>query len=242
MNQEVIIICESIYHGNTEKLAKAMAYRLDCQVVGFDRALHMDLSTYKVIGLGSGIYFCKHHPKLFEIAAKLHENQRAFVFSTRGNPKLGKYHQPLIKKLTEQKVDVCGDFSTKGYDRTGPFVIFNGGNKGRPHEADLMKAERFVEKILPQYVFYEHETPIGRHVYVFDDCIGCGKCVDICPMHVFELKDHQAQVVNEADCTHCDLCVRNCTKHAISIKHSTKELIQIAIRHKDKDGLSKTNT
>lgn len=239
MNKEVLIICESIYHGNTKKLADAMAFRLECDVVGFDEALQMDLSVFKVIGLGSGIYFQKHHPKLFDVVEKMSKDQKAFVFSTRGNPKLGKYHQPIIKQLNNKDIKVCGEFSTKGYDRTGPFVIVNGGNKGRPHEADLMKAEHFVLNILPQYVFLQKQTPKGRNVFVHNECVGCGKCAKICPMQVFEMSEGRANVINEIDCTHCNLCVMSCKKHAISIKHSKKELIQIAIRHRKKEGLSK---
>lgn len=238
MNEKVLIICESIYNQNTMKLANAMANRLECKVIGFDEALQTNLDSYKVIGLGSGIYFGEHHPKLMEIAERLNDQQRVFVFSTRGNPKLGKYHEAIKSKLSLKGVKLCGEFSTKGYDRTGPFVIFNGGNKGRPHEADMMKAERFVMKLLPQYVYAEYETPKSRNVFVHRECMGCAKCVSICPMNVFEIKNNKAIVKNELDCTHCSLCVTNCPKHTISIKHSTKELIQIAIRHKNKVGLS----
>lgn len=238
MNERVIIVCESIYHGNTFKLAASMAKRLECKVIDFEEALKNDLSSYEVIGLGSGIYFTEHHPKLMRVAEKLNDQQKAFVFSTRGNPKLGKYHQALTQKLHNQGVKICGEFSTKGYDRTGPFVIFNGGNKGRPHEADLMKAEKFIMNILPEYVYKTHEIPKGRNVFVHESCIGCKKCIEVCPMYVFEMNNHKATVVNERDCTHCSLCVENCNQHAISIHHTKKELIQIAIRHKDKKGLS----
>jgi len=64
MNQEAIIICESMYLGNTMRLAKAMAFALNCRVVTAREALTMDLSQYKVVGLGSGIYFTAHHPLL----------------------------------------------------------------------------------------------------------------------------------------------------------------------------------
>ncbi len=238
MNEKALIVCESIYNNNTIKLASAMASRLECKIIGFDEALETDLTSYKVIGLGSGIYFKEHHPKLMKVVEKLNDQQRVFVFSTRGNPKLGNYHEAIKNKLNEQGVKICGEFSTKGYDRTGPFVIFNGGNKGRPHEADLMKAKKFVARVLPQYVYEEKETPKSRNVFVHRECVGCAKCVSVCPMGVFEIKNNRATVKNELDCTHCDLCVTNCQKHAISIKHSNKELIQIAIRHKNKVGLS----
>ena len=151
MNQEAIIICESMYQGNTMRLAKAMAFALNCRVVSAGEALAMDLSQYKAVGLGSGIYFTAHHPLLIEAAERLTPAQQAFVFSTHGAPMVGRYHQAIEKTLKRQGVCLLGGFSTKGYDCTGPFILVNGGNKGRPNERDAGKAIRFVSRILSQY-------------------------------------------------------------------------------------------
>ncbi|MEZ4998497.1 MAG: flavodoxin domain-containing protein [Bacteroidales bacterium] len=70
MNNKCLIIYESIYNGNTAKLARAMAQTLGCQMVEAKRALSMDLDSYRTIGFGSGIYFGSHHPVLFEAASK----------------------------------------------------------------------------------------------------------------------------------------------------------------------------
>ena len=113
MNQEAIIICESMYQGNTMRLAKAMAFALNCRVVSAGEALAMDLSQYKVVGLGSGIYFTAHHPLLIEAAQRLTSAQQAFVFSTHGAPMVGRYHQAIEKMLENQYCQSLEPFTRK---------------------------------------------------------------------------------------------------------------------------------
>ena len=48
-------------------------------------------------------------------------------------------------------------------------------------------------------------------------CDGCGKCVEDCPMDVFQIVDGKAQAVNEEDCMTCCLCETVCPKLAITI-------------------------
>ncbi len=237
MNKDIIIICESTYRGNTMKLVKAMAYSLNCKVMSANEALLADLNRYKIIGLASGIYFTSHHPKIIQIANRLKSDQSAFVISTHGRPYLGGYHSMINQILVQKGVKILGEFSTKGYDCTGPFIIIGGGNKGRPNESDNNKAIKFIEKILPEYIKDLKNTPTNCNVYIDAQCIGCGKCVAVCPLNVFEIRDHKAVVINEEDCIHCSLCQKECQERAILIKHSFKEAIGIAKRHADKKSL-----
>lgn len=237
MNKEIIIICESMYHGNTLRLAKAMAFSLNCEIVNAHEAISMDLSHYKIVGLGSGIYFTSHHPKIIEIASSLRSTQKIFVFSTHGGPFLGHYHDALKEKLIERKIDIIGEFSAKGFDCTGPFIIIGGGNKGRPNEKDEKKAAQFVSGILPDYTNDSANVPDGHFVHVSDACIGCLKCMAVCPMHVFELKDHKIDAINDQNCIHCSLCQLHCPAQSIAVKHSALEAIKIAKRHAKRTSL-----
>lgn len=237
MNKEIIIICESIYKGNTMRLAKAMAYALNCEIISANDALNMDLSHYKTVGLGSGIYFTSHHPRIMEVVGKLNTTQKAFIFSTRGAPFLGRYHDGLKKHLGGKNIEVMGEFSSKGFDCTGPFIIIHGGNKGRPNEKDRQKAMKFISQILPHYVKDLSKVTKGHFVEVDQECIACGKCVAICPMNVFEINENTSQPVNEQDCIHCSLCQEACLKQAISINHNFIEAIKIAKKHSKKTSL-----
>ena len=141
MNHNCIIVYESIYNGNTEKLAKTMAQTLGCHFIKSQEALKADLSQYKTIGFGSGIYFGCHHTAIFEVVKKLDRSEQdVFIFSSRGAPVLGKYHQPIKELLNEKRKKIVGEFSVRGYDETGPWVIIGGGNVGKPDEKDLKKA------------------------------------------------------------------------------------------------------
>jgi ferredoxin len=237
MNKDIVIICESMYHGNTMKLATTMARSLNCRVMSGNEALLADLSKYKIIGLASGIYFTSHHPKIMQLANRLDSDQSAFIVSTHGGPLLGKYHAGIKQILIRRSVKILGEFSTKGYDCTGPFIIVGGGNKGRPNERDEYKAIKFTEKMLPSYTKDLTCTPHNCNVYVDAQCVGCGKCAAICPLNVFEIKDKKAEVINEKDCIHCSLCQKECQERAILIKHNFREAIEIGKRHAGKRSL-----
>ncbi|MDF1549514.1 MAG: flavodoxin domain-containing protein [Bacteroidales bacterium] len=265
MENKCLIVYESIYNGNTEKLARVMAHKLGCRFIRTKKALTEDLSQYKTIGFGSGIYFGSHHPDIFEVAEKLdHSAQDVFLFSSRGAPILGKYHQPLKNLLVGKGKKVVGEFSVRGYDETGPWVIIGGGNCGKPDEKDLKEAVKFVQRRLPQYCVPDYYKKIGKkspiregfiNTYrLFEDnkevllkgdfvtinhslCNGCGKCLKVCPLKVFELNDNKAVPQKELDCTLCRLCEINCVKRAISLHYNWRDTIKVAIRHGKKVSL-----
>ena len=51
-----------------------------------------------------------------------------------------------------------------------------------------------------------------------DKCIGCGECVEVCPVEVFELEDEKAVPVNAEECLGCESCVEVCEQGAITVE------------------------
>ena len=45
-------------------------------------------------------------------------------------------------------------------------------------------------------------------------CIGCGKCVNVCPIRAISIKDGKA-VINQNKCIHCGKCLNVCPQEAI---------------------------
>ena len=59
-----------------------------------------------------------------------------------------------------------------------------------------------------------------RDFHSTDKCIGCGKCVKVCPLNNISLKDGRPIWGN--DCTHCMACIGNCPTEAIVFGNITQ--------------------
>ncbi len=50
-----------------------------------------------------------------------------------------------------------------------------------------------------------------------EKCIGCGKCLEVCPHGVFSLDDKKARIANKNHCMECGACQNNCPVEAIYV-------------------------
>ncbi|OPY31726.1 MAG: Ferredoxin [Methanomassiliicoccales archaeon PtaU1.Bin124] len=50
-----------------------------------------------------------------------------------------------------------------------------------------------------------------------DKCTGCGRCQQVCPHRVFEVKGGKAAMVNADACMECGACMMNCPESAIKV-------------------------
>ena len=53
-----------------------------------------------------------------------------------------------------------------------------------------------------------------------DKCIGCGECVDVCPVEVYELQNGKAVVVNEEEWLGCESCIEVCEQAALTVEEN----------------------
>lgn len=146
---KTLIICESVHHGNTKKIADSMAGPLQSEVKKPGEIDAGRLAEYDLIGFGSGIYMGKHHKNLLKLAENLTKmEKKAFIFSTSGGANENyKDHKALKTTLVEKGCTIVDEFNCRGWDTVGPLVLIGGLNKGRPDESDLEKAKQFAVKI-----------------------------------------------------------------------------------------------
>lgn len=61
----------------------------------------------------------------------------------------------------------------------------------------------------------------SKDFYSTEACIGCGKCVKLCPLNNITLKDKAPLWENH--CSHCMACIGNCPTRAIEYGNITHE-------------------
>jgi len=144
-----LIIYISAHHGNTERVAKAMASVLNADLLRVEQVSPNLLEQYDLIGFGSGIYFGRNHKSLLDYVDKLPmlTDKKAFMFSTSGLRSIRlihDFHKALRERLQRKGFSIVGEFSCRGFDTSRAAKIIGGINKGRPNEKDLKQAEDFV--------------------------------------------------------------------------------------------------
>lgn len=48
-------------------------------------------------------------------------------------------------------------------------------------------------------------------------CIGCGRCLEVCPHQVFAVRNRKAALIDKDACMECGACARNCPVTAITV-------------------------
>lgn len=54
-------------------------------------------------------------------------------------------------------------------------------------------------------------------------CIGCGNCIERCPMTAVKLTDEEIAVINRERCIGCGLCVTGCSSEAMALIRKSEE-------------------
>lgn len=68
-------------------------------------------------------------------------------------------------------------------------------------------------------IFYKFFVK-DKQFYATDECVSCGKCVEICPLENIKIKDGKPKW--NGDCTHCMACISYCPKEAIEYGKKSK--------------------
>jgi flavodoxin len=146
---QTAIIYVSVHHGNTRRVAEAMAEPLGAALFSPDEAMALNTQMPDFVGFGSGIYFGRHHALLFEVVRNLKSMPvRSFVISTAGISSLSVlWHRSLIAEIRRRGSEVIGGFCCPGWDTVGPLRLFGGLHRHRPNDDDLSRAAQFARDL-----------------------------------------------------------------------------------------------
>lgn len=148
---KAMIVCVSVSHGNTKRIADVMGHVLEAPVVTPEQVDLAELSDCDLVGFGSGIFSMAFHPQLREFIRSLPKEDRgkAFVFSTSGLPEapFRPYTRPLLQLLQQKGFEAVDAFSCRALDTWLPFKPIGGIRKQRPNAADLEAARTFAEDL-----------------------------------------------------------------------------------------------
>ena len=147
-----LVICASVHHGNTARVARCIADVLHADVCPPDAVTAASLVGHEVVGFGSGVYYGRMHESLFALLDQLSDGpaaaRAAFVFSTSGLPFLTQlWHAPLKRALARKGFDVVGAFACRGFDTWGPLWLTGGLNRRHPDDRDMDRARAFAHRI-----------------------------------------------------------------------------------------------
>ena len=147
---QIAILYHSIHHHNTERIAKAMAEGIGARALTLTEARHERNPQWDLLGLGSGIFFGKHHPQLLQFAREYPTLPRhCFVFSTAGLRFLAPlWHRHLLGILRGRGCEVIGQFCAPGWDTVGPLKYIGGIHRGRPAPRDDRRAAAFAQQMV----------------------------------------------------------------------------------------------
>ena len=144
---KTVICCYSRHHGNTRKVAEAMALEGGVDLIDVTTRQMVRLEEYDCVGFASGIYGFEFHRAVAAFARQyLPEGKPVFFVCTYGGLR-GAGAKELEKLARERGCPVLGTFGCKGYDTFGPFRLVGGIAKGHPDEQDLNNARAFYREM-----------------------------------------------------------------------------------------------
>ena len=146
-----IAICyHSQHHGNTKKVAEAMAKAVKARLIPIDDTPQPHLEEYDIVGFASGIYAFQFGAEAVEYLRKhMPQGKPVFFVYTYGVAQ-GTGSRDIAAAAKEKDCPILGEFSCRGYVTYGPFKLIGGASKGRPNGQDLDNAVRFIRSITGQ--------------------------------------------------------------------------------------------
>jgi NAD-dependent dihydropyrimidine dehydrogenase PreA subunit len=210
--------------GNSLTTAKMLAEKMDADLVSvaYARRLPEINEDSDMIGFVFPVYYGNMPYPVREIITKMNFRSNAYIFTVatyRGHAGDVAKRVDFLLKTRAQKLSL-----SLGLPMPGNSFI----NKPEADKAYLAAQRENIEKLLPSLQAREDndyssdgiikETPIDtannfRGILAEDTCIGCGRCVRVCPMNNIILENGKAHIGD--NCATCLACFHWCPVEAI---------------------------
>ena len=143
-----VIVYASTHHGNTKKLAEAIAECCESVLIDAEQVRQADLTEYDLIGFASGIDFGKFYPSVERfLQENLPKGKKVFFLYTCA--KVNKDFTKTMQEMAQEKDAVLlGEYGCRGYNTYGPWKLIGGMNKNHPDREELGGAVEFYRKLL----------------------------------------------------------------------------------------------
>lgn len=146
-----LIAYVSVSHGNTAKIAHAIGDVLSADLLEPELVDPARVSSYALLGVGSGIFGSTPHPRLRSFVQQLPagDGMAAFTFTTSGfgRSQSRPWERSLEGLLRDRGYGVVGSFACRGFDTWLPLRLIGGVNKGHPNAQDLDRARDFARGV-----------------------------------------------------------------------------------------------
>ena len=152
-----MILYRSKHHGNTKRVVDAIAAAFPGEVDMLDVATvdkkhsQVDLTSYHLIGIASGIYFGEIDR---DLARVMQASVRSgdFVFSLLTYGGASKWYGKDIDGICRAThANFLAGHGCPGFDTWGPYKLMGGMNKGRPNDEDIADMVAWYGKLVEGY-------------------------------------------------------------------------------------------
>ncbi len=226
--------------GNSLVAAKAIGAKLeDCTLANMRNTFRFGEEAYEKIGFVFPVYAAGMPRKVKDFIEKLNfEGQKdayVFVVATAGSPDLNAVAQ-AADILGKQGVKVTYNASVRMFaNYVGLYPMAKDvDEKVKLGYKQLEKISTDIQNqqkaALPQYkgiINIVHNIALStfhkkdKGFNVSDDCVGCRRCVEICPVSNIKLEGTKPEFLGS--CEQCMACVQWCPKQAINYKKKTQD-------------------
>lgn len=142
--KKAVILYVSFHHGNTEKVVQYVSETLGIETHPLLKKEPIDLSSYDLIIVASGIYFGQLHDAIFQLlSAEDLQHQEVGILYTCGLH-YKEYAKPFKRQLSARGIHCPGHAWCRGYDTMGVLEKIGGIAKHHPNDRDQARIKKKV--------------------------------------------------------------------------------------------------